>query len=207
MTKVETFPEVPGAAETLALLQGSSVVQKAKAEKALRLAEERKVAVQLRDKLDIQREKHFHQKTLDLKKQADVVQAAERALHDAKVAYGELFRKHMWVGQDLDHQFDELTRQLLQSYDPAIDLFTSDMRDELDKAHRSTRVSQEIVERHPVTGKISRRFESNFESVNQRIAAIRDAMDAAERMKLEADQSNISERLQLLRNELPAVKP
>ncbi|SIR06698.1 hypothetical protein SAMN05880590_11197 [Rhizobium sp. RU35A] len=206
MTKVEKFPDIPDAAETLSLLHGSSVVQAARAEKVKRIAEARKLAVEMRDRVDAIREKEFPEMDAALAKKFVAVQSAEKALHDAKVAYGEAFRRNMVRKNELDFAFNEHNRHLLETCDPSIDLFISEMRDALYDAHRMVRIGPEVIERHPVTGRTNRRWETNAPSVNARVSAIREAMDAAERMKLEADQSKVPERLQKIRNELPAVK-
>lgn len=206
MTKAQTFPNIPDAAETLSILQNSSVVRQAKAEKAQLIAEERKIAAQLREKLESQQEKEYLEMAAALDEQFKAVQAAEAALRDAKIAYGRLFGQQQGRKSNLDLQVNDLSAQLRRTCDPSISLFISDMLDELAYGLQQFRVSPEIVEQNSATGATRRRVESNAASVNARAKAIREAIDAAEQMKLEADQSKVPERLQEMRNGLPAVK-
>ncbi|HBF32095.1 hypothetical protein [Rhizobium sp.] len=206
MAKQNMFPTRPDQAETLAILQGSSFVQQAMQEKSARIAQERKLADQKRAEIDRLREKEYPALNEKLRRGLEEVQAAEKALEQAKRAYGDLFRSNLQRKMALDRAFDDETRLLLTSCDPSIDLFVSEMHDAIDEARRSVTISHEIIERHPVTGKITRRVESNASLVNARLQAIREAMDSANALKLEPDQSKIPQLLEALRQELPAVK-
>jgi len=205
MTMRENIPSIPDASETLEILNGSSFVQQAKAEKASRIAEQRKLAAQMCARTDDERLKHSRAKDKRHAEAMAAIEAAQKALDDARIAYGKTLAADSNLAHQLDARFDEATRVLLETSDPSIALFISEMMDAWADTRKMTRIGPEIRSRNVITGKVNVSIESNSVSVKDRLKAIRNAIQQAEEMKLDVDQSSVPERLQKLRNELPVV--
>jgi len=100
---------------------------------------------------------------------------------------------------------DSIERELRRSAAPSIALFVSEMRDAWFAARSTTLEVRSHLVRNPITGKASEAIASNAASITARMIAIRAAINAAETMALEADQSNVDIRLEKLRQALPAI--
>ena len=99
---------------------------------------------------------------------------------------------------------DRLEGLLKAEADPAISGFRHDMIDELQLA-RKTFVAMTQSVRHPVTGAVTERMVNNSASIAARVLAINNAIEEAETLRLEPDQTLVPGRLAALRAALPAV--
>lgn len=84
------------------------------------------------------------------------------------------------------------------------DNFQREMRDEVEKTRKKF-VGGYVQMTHEVTRKTELRGYNNSDTVNARLAAIRAAMEEAERLRISADQTKVAARLDELRAGLPEV--
>jgi len=70
---------------------------------------------------------------------------------------------------------------------------------------RKTTIVRSAVRINPVTGQKTVTSESSYPAVKARLAAIREAIDEANGMQLDPDQSNMSVRFEALRQALPSA--
>lgn len=205
-----SVPRFSGAALTddgkfLEFLRGSEVVRKAVAERDNQVQAFRKSAADKLAKLDAAAEASFPK----LRAARDAADAEARA---AEIQWREACNRAQQARNDLStasqKHASELLRleaQLAETASPEIAIFISEMLEEHEKCFKQFAFSNSTETVNRITGRKTTVNVNNKASVLARQAAIRDAQAAAEAMRLEPDQSNVSVRLQLLRNNLPAI--
>ncbi|MGC1861901.1 MAG: hypothetical protein WA733_12455 [Methylocystis sp.] len=99
----------------------------------------------------------------------------------------------------------DIEHELTQSASPLIAQFIEWARDEV-IATRKKFSSRSWDEHHQITGKRYPKSENNSAAVNARIAALNAAIEAANDMRLIADQSHVAAALETLKRSLPKVE-
>jgi hypothetical protein len=141
------------------------------------------------------------------------VKRHEAAVEEAKVAYdafraaeqrvAEIEMERVNASFSIRQGREEIITALHAGADTgSINEFVRWLRDELQQTRKSVEAS-EIVQQSRITGKKTTRYESNAEAVAARVLAINEAINEAEDLKLEADQSKVPERIAALREGLP----
>lgn len=205
MTAVPKFNLPPSDAETLDFLKGSSFVAQAAREKELRTLNERKLAADIRSKAEAELVANFHANEKATAAAHKAVKDAEKALETARMSFGKLFRENMSKRIALQSKFDDASRALFETSNPAISLFKSELLEELNKTLSTKVTFTTISQTHPVTGAVSHQNNSNQKSIVKRSEAIRAAYDAADDLRLLPDQSSIPELLEKIRAALPKI--
>jgi hypothetical protein len=100
---------------------------------------------------------------------------------------------------------DRLEHELRQTACPAIKLFKSELLTAFAAARRAPLVVRSSRVRSIVAGKSITTATSNAASIAARMAAIREAMHAADLMEIEPDQRDVDARLEKMRQALPAI--
>lgn len=190
----------------LDVLRGSEFVQKATAARAAQVLNFRKAAAKKLADLE----------TSTAKLLTDLRAAREAAIEEARAAeirWREASNNAQRAQNALSsasHNFSSeqirLENQLVETANPEITLFLSEMYEELEKALKSFAFHHHIETKNVITGSKTVITVNNKTSVLSRREAIREAIAAAEAMRLDPDQSAVSERLQELRQALPAIK-
>lgn len=203
-------PKFAGAVPTtnegiLDLLKGSKFIEDAAADKARHVLAFRKTAVAKLTKIEADAELTFPK----------LRTARERAIASARTAEIE-WQKACAVAQQAQRELSsashshsteqmKLEQQLIETASPEIALFLADMRDAWEDCFKKFSFHNHTATENVITGRKVTINSNNKASVMARQAAIRDAQAEAEAMRLEPDQSNVSARLQAIRNNLPPI--
>ena len=188
-------------------LRRAPFAQSILADNSAREIAERKALVDALAKLDAKAPTEFAKLDKAISAEIANVRAAEIALKAAndKLAAANYAKSGATIAYDNERLRLEAALRNSPAAD-VIDVFTRDMRDELESA-RKAHEGGWIQERHPVTREPMLRGYTNKESVAARVNAIHAALAAAEALRLAADQSNIEAKLAALRAGLPKIGP
>jgi hypothetical protein len=110
------------------------------------------------------------------------------------------------AGYAFTARHDQLTAQLRDGAEPRIAQWIGEMLTELETTRKRFQYSEIYPTLNQVTGIKKRVVVNNAESVAKRARAIMDAIEAAEALKLEADQTVVPARLGALAAALPVVE-
>lgn len=89
----------------------------------------------------------------------------------------------------------------------AIDAFIHWARDEMQSTRKAAE-TREVVSRHRITGARTIKYESNTALITARVLALSEAINQAEDLRCEADQSTVPDHIAALKQGLPpAVSP
>lgn len=134
------------------------------------------------------------------------VYAAQAALLDAQRKHSTASGQRLITSDRLDRGDREFVIQLIETASPEIPAFIERMWAEWEKALKAPPESDVSATKNMVTGQ--REVTAKLSRVVQpkeRAVAIRAAIDAAEAMKLEADQDDVPARLTELEAALPVI--
>ncbi len=147
------------------------------------------------------------QRSLVIQKHADEVTATEQLLKEQKQALERERASDRRARYQFDVQRDLLTESLTHSADPAIAAFIETMRGESDRLRHLTAGSHEesTGKVHILTGTPVMVGYSEIYSLKRRIVGVREAIAAAEALKLDVDV-DVRKRLEAIENDLPAIK-
>jgi hypothetical protein len=204
------FPMFSGAAPIddkgiMDALRGSDIVRKAAAERDTHVVGVRKTAVAKLEKMAAEVEGKFS------KQQAELQQAIKES-REAEIAYRrkadrayELQSRSSAEWSLHGQEIARLETQLAETASAEIVPFIADMRTLWENCLKQYEVHHS-VETVNIIGKKISVTRNNESSVHARQEAIRDAIEAAEKMRLEPDQSTVAVRLEQLRQDLPSIK-
>lgn len=186
-------------------LRGSPFLAKVTAEKDTHVLAFRKTAADKLAKLEAAAEVSFPKLRAARESAITAANAAELKWREACNAAQRTQADLSSASAAHSNEHQKLENQLIETAAPEITLFLAEMNDEWEKCfkqfafHNSTETVNQITGRKAVVNT------NNKASVLARQTAIRDAQAAAEAMRLEPDQSTVSARLRLIRNNLPAI--
>jgi hypothetical protein len=206
------FPMFSGAAVPiddrgiLDALRGSDIVKKATAERDSSVLAFRKAAVAKLAKLKADADGRFPKLRAEFEAARDDARAAEIAWRQKADRACEIQSKLSADSATFTNDVAKAEAHLAETASPEILPFIADMWSLWEDAAKqiATREVAETSVRLLDRTKILQ--VSNRTSVLARREAIRDAIEAAENMRLEPDQSTVSARLQELRHNLPAIE-
>jgi hypothetical protein len=204
------FPQFSGAVPIddrgiLDALRGSDIVKKATAERETHVVAFRKTVAGKLTKNEAEAEVKFPKMRTELDAAVKAAREAEILWRQkADLAYelqAELSAAHALHGNELAR----LESQLAETASPEISIFISEMRLAWDECFSKLEVHHEAQPENVITRRSERSTRTNQVSLLARQTAIREAIAAAESMRLEPDQSTVSVRLQELRQNLPSI--
>ena len=134
------------------------------------------------------------------------VEAAEKALRDAKEKHRLAQAKHQKAKAASDARIKSLEKELIQTAPGEIDVFIQSLRDEIEEIRQKgpTTRSEPTGDVFVESGKPVMKYFSNSRSVDRRMRAIREAIGIAEGFKRQV-LGDLDERLMQLRNDLPEL--
>jgi hypothetical protein len=194
----------PSATKVLETIASTSIFKTAEKEIAARTAAERKKLSEALEQLDGVAGPDFQKWQIRLSAAIADYRAAEQKMHDAARTLNEMRGTATATLFSAQTQREQLAAKLRTTCHPAIAPFIAEMRDAW-SAVEKLRAPAPIVTRNEVTNAVTVSGISIGADVRRRIEAIRSAIEAAEAMKLDADQSKIPERLEKLKSGLPGV--
>jgi hypothetical protein len=194
-------------AKILEIVAGSAAVRKAIAEQDALVLERRKFLSSEISCLDRQASRDFPKMEAAVADALAAAREAEKALKDANHKLALAANAKTNASFNYGNMRDELERELRATSNPALTEFIAAMRDATQETRKGFRVEHEVVERNPITGAVKRTQASNAAEVNRRLAAIDEAMQAAQDMALDPDQSSVPNKLAKLKAGLPALSP
>jgi hypothetical protein len=204
------FPLFSGAApiddkSIMDALRGSELVRKAAADRDTHVVAFRKTAATKLAKIQEEAEGRFPKRQVELQLAIKAAREAEIEYRRKADAAYELQSKMSAEHSAHGNEIARLEAQLAETASPEIVPFIADMRLLWEDCLKQYQVhhSVEVVN---ILGKKGSITQNNKSSVQARQEAIRDAITAAEAMRLEPDQSTVSARLQELRQNLPAIE-
>ena len=140
--------------------------------------------------------------------QAKATEEHERAvaaLRVAKANMGALLAGRAAACHQFDTRVNDIENELRETADPAIAAFIDELRDAIEVTLRTPPVHDVETLRNPATGEIRTAARSQRVMPAQRAQALRDAIAAAEALRLEPDQDKVDDRLAALRARLPVI--
>jgi hypothetical protein len=204
------FPQFSGAAPIddkgiLDALRGSPLIAKAVSERAMHVTAFRKTVADKLAKAESAAEIKFPAMRAELEAQIAKARSAEVAWRkEADRAYEIQAALSAASGLHQQEQ-SRLEDELAQTASPEISIFISELRALWEECFSMYQVHHDAEVVNKLIGRRERRTRTNQESLQARQTAIREAIAAAEAMRLEPDQEHVSVRLQELRNNLPAI--
>ena len=194
----------PSDQQIIAAIEPTPLVQKALGDLATRNAEQRLVIVQRLAAVEKDAErnapklaKDLAEATTELRRAEAALLAAARKVHAAQSAKSS-------AGFAFGREHDELEHQLVLGAAPELAAFIREVSDELNNPPQPNVIDTQ-VSRNAVTGRREKVEVTNLESIYSRLKALRAAAEKAKLMQLDADQSDVSERLARLRSSLPSI--
>lgn len=146
---------------------------------------------------------HRHQDAL-AKAIAEHAAVAE-ALRAVTVTVGNLHALRSGESARFNYRMEAIEHELRETADPAIGTFIAEMHSEWERARKTPAPPQE-VERNPNTGTLKAKSGEPLRvRPSDRIQAIREAIAAAEGLKLEPAQADVAAGLEALRAGLPTI--
>jgi hypothetical protein len=156
-------------------------------------------------KLERQAERDFHEQHASIDSAFALLKERETALIAARHALNLANVQRSTASYRYTRERDAIEAELIESANPAIDAFVSEMRDAVDLTRKMIGYVERI-ERNEITGKGRHVVISNTEAIKARIAAINTAIERAQELRVtEADQSVVPAQLEKLRAGLPIV--
>lgn len=204
------IPKFSGAVPTddrsiLDALRGSDLIRKATAERDTHVVAFRKTVAAKIAKMEAEADGKYPKQQAELQLLIKESREAEIA-YRRKADQAYEFQSKMSAGWSVHgNELARLEAQLAETASSEIVPFISEMLSMADDCFRQREVHQAVTVVN-ILGEKSSAERSNSSSVLARRAAIREAIEAAEKMRLEPDQSSVPERLQQLRQSLPAIK-
>jgi hypothetical protein len=204
------FPQFSGALpiddkSILDALRGSPMIAKAASDRNAHVMAFRKTLVEKLAKLEADAEIKFPAMRVKF-------EAARSEALEAEIAWRQKADRAytLQAGLSADsslHQqaLAQIEGQLAETASPEISMFISDMRTLWEDCFAKYDVRHETETVNQITRRRERRTMTNQESVQARQTAIREAIAAAEAMRLDPDQTHVAVRLQEIRNNLPAI--
>ena len=203
------FPMFSGAVPVddkglMTALRDTDFARKAVAEHETHVVASRKTIVTKLAKMDADSEGRYPKQQAELRLLVEKSREAENAYRRASDRAFEFQAKMSAEWSVHGNEIARLESQLAETASPLIGPFILDMQlmwENCLKQHevRHATVTVNIIGQKTVSSK------SNKSAIFARQEAIRDAIKAAESMRLEPDQASVPERLQQLRNALPAI--
>ena len=132
-------------------------------------------------------------------------QAAAAALKVAKARMAALQANRTVACHQWNIRISDIEVELRETADPAIDQFIAELRDALDVTLKARFVDEGQVSRTPATGQMQHQPGPRRVQPSARAQAIRDAIAAAEGLKLEPKQGNVAAHIAALRAALPTI--
>ena len=204
------FPKFTGAAPIddkamLDALRGSDLIRKAVAERDTHVVAFRKTTAAKLAKIEAEAETKFPKMRTELDAAIRDARAAEIAWRQKADRAYEIQAALSAASSLHGHDLARLEGQLAETASPEISIFISEMRLLWEACFSQFQVhhKEEVV--NQITRRRERHTINNEKSLLARQHAIREAIAAAEAMRLEPDQANVSVRLQDIRNNLPAI--
>jgi len=186
-------------------LLNSPVAKEASERHKKAVADRRVVLAKERSTLETREGDAFHKHQDAAAKAYAECEAAAEALKAAKTKLAGLLAARGVECQAFNFRMAELEGELRATADPAIDAFIGEMRDELEAALRAQPETEGRYERNANTGKFTYTPGPRRVRPGDRAQAIREAIAAAEGLKLEPKQDGVGERLATLRAALPQI--
>jgi hypothetical protein len=187
-----------------AILASPAAKEMATEREKLLVVERTMLAAEL-DRLQNQAGKIYEQHQHTISAAMDAHSQALKLLKDAKAQVAKVMNERAVAGVHFDGNVTRIEAALRESADPIIAVFIQEMRNALDLALKAQVPISATVITNLNTGKKSTVPGRSLIGPAQRALAIREAIAAAEGLKLVGDQSNISDRLAALRNTLPEI--
>jgi hypothetical protein len=192
-------------AKVVELLAKSPAVKKALAEDEAAVLEHRKHLSSEMARLDREAAKAFPKLEAAVADALATVKEADKALKAANVRLGQASTAKMNASFNYGNERDGVEHELRSSASPLLAEFISEMRDALQETRKAFYVEREHVSRNPITGRVKRTQASNVTEVNRRIEAINAAIEAAQRMQLDPQQTDVATKIAKLKAGLPTV--
>lgn len=194
-----------GGDEIVEALRGSPEVASFIEKREHKIAEERQAAAAQLAKLRDDGGAEFQRLTAEIDQALNEYRKAEAALQAAAQKYHGAVNARGAASYRLTAEIDAHERTLIASASPLIAEFIAEMRNEHTRALRAKNIIDDETAKNPNTGAIVGTRRARGATAAQRARAIRDAIAAAEALRLDADQSGIAQQLAKLRAELPIV--
>lgn len=186
-------------------LRGSEMIRKAVTERDTHVVAFRKTVAGKLEKIEAAATERFPKMRSELEAAIKEAREAEIAWRRKADRAFDLQSKSSAESSLHGIEVGRLQGQLAETASPEIVPFVADMWSLWEDCLKRFEVHH-AVETVNILGKKGAVTQNNKESILARQEAIRDAIAAAEAMRLEPDQSTVSVRLQELRQNLPAIK-
>jgi|GEM_PF-6519876 len=147
---------------------------------------------------------HAHEAAVEKAMAAHAAAVAE--LRSAEAAMNTILAARIGENHRFNVRVGAIEAELRSTADPAIDAFISEMRDAFDVALK-THAAHEgmLASRHPVTGEVELKQGPPRVRPADRAQAIREAIAAAEGLKLLPKQDKVAEQIAAIRASLPVI--
>ncbi len=148
----------------------------------------------------------------ELRTLAKAIAPAEKTFREAQVAYANAAAAldravvaHEVLKRDLAHQIEMENQKLEQTADPAIEAAISELYDQFEALREVPLITREVKRETFLDGSCRVTLATNRDAIEKRRAAIRAAMDFAESLRREVDQSTVADRLAEVIAALPSA--
>jgi hypothetical protein len=190
-------------------LRGSPAVAKAVAERsAAVILERRGLLAQLREVEEGAPVARYERAVEQHEKAVQQAKAAYNAFAAAEQRVAEAETAKVVASMAIHNGRAEIVAALHAGADnSSINDFVRWLRDGMQQTRKAIE-TREVTVQNRITGKRSTKYETNAETVAARVLALNEAIQAAEDLRLDADQSTVPARIATLREGLPpAVAP
>jgi hypothetical protein len=168
-------------------------------------ADKRKASAAALTKLEIEAGATFAAFEAERPKVVAELEEARVAMLKASQRAAEYQAKRDGRAANNDRERGILEQQLIDTASPAIAAFVDAMHDAWTETLRRPPRRLESVKRNPNTGKIEHTVTVTGVTPAERAKAIRTVIEAAEALRLEADQSGVPAKLEALRKSIPDI--
>ena len=202
---ITIFPHSAARDTAIEALLDSPLAREAEARASAALAERRAGLAARLAQLDREAEKAFHADRAATTKAKAAIAEAQQALTTARAKLAALEAQRIGEHFAWNREVEAVEAELRETCDPAINAAIAAWRDQFDFALKERVVETGTVERNPITGVIERKAGARVVQPADRIQAIREAIAACERLKLEPDQRTVPSALAEIRASVPDI--
>ncbi len=194
----------PKSREFIDALSTSEIGAKISAELAEKATAERKRIADELSMLNDSAERDYPKIVAAAERAAAAVRAAEAKLQEAKNAALAANGARLAASAKYTHRRAELEKELADSASPLIEVFVRWCRADMDATRRKFS-SRSWEEKNVITGARFPRSLNNSAAISARVAALFAAIEAANDMKLIADQNHVAAAIEKIKAGLPRV--